>query len=171
MATHHDADGRVEVEPHHRPRTAALSAWREGKDLPWVSLDTSGAKPGCSYGRGKFSLARRMVPPRKTKAGTRLARAMSCIKSRAAAPSDGEHREPPEIQQYQKHRIAGKGHGREPAVQGITSSPQGGMCLQPAQQCFISFRCHAIPSLKNRCSDSFPHQTAQAWNPCAGRAG
>ena len=30
---------------------------------------SSGVKPGCSYGRGKFSLARRSVPPRKTKAG------------------------------------------------------------------------------------------------------
>ena len=43
--------------------------------MPWVSLGTSGVKPGCSYGRGKFSLARRSVPPRKTKAGTKTARA------------------------------------------------------------------------------------------------
>ena len=27
------------------------------------------------------------------------------------------------------------------------------------------------PSLKNRCPDSFQHQTARAWNLCAGRAG
>ena len=36
------------VPGHTIPRTAALSAWREGQELPWVSLDTSGTKPGCS---------------------------------------------------------------------------------------------------------------------------
>ena len=78
-------DAVVIVATHTAASTAALRAGREGKDLPWVSLGTSGVKPGCSYGRGKFSLARRSVPPRKTKAGTKTARAMSCIKSKAAA--------------------------------------------------------------------------------------
>ena len=63
--------------------TAALSAWREGKDWPRVSFSTSGVKPGCSYGRGKLSFLRSRVPPRKTNPGTRMARAMHCMKSRA----------------------------------------------------------------------------------------
>ena len=59
-----------------------------------------------------------------------------------------EQPEPPDIQQHQQQRVAGKGHGRQPAVQGDHQLFQGGAGLQPAQQGLVAFRGHGIPPSK-----------------------
>ena len=146
---HHDADGRVEVEPHH-PEDGGTEcvAGRAGIAVGLLRYQRHEARLLIRAGEVEPRPQDGPQPERQTRNENGPGNDLHKIKS-AAAPSDGEHCEPPEVEQYQKHRIADKRHEGEPAVEQDDALPQGGMSFEPVCQFFISFRCHAIPSLRD----------------------
>nr|DAU60885.1 MAG TPA: hypothetical protein [Caudoviricetes sp.] len=145
---HPDADGGVEVEPHH-PKDGGAQSVAGGAGIAAGALRDEGDKARLLIRAGKVESGPQegAHPERQPRHKDGPGDDLHKIKS-AAAPPDTEHRKPPEVEQQKERRIADEGHEGEPAVEQDDALPEGGMPLEPVGQLLVSFRCHGASSLR-----------------------
>ena len=174
-AHHHAARSGVEIQPHRRQHGGAQRV-AGGHGVSTALLCYQRGKAGLLVGAGEVqpTAQQRAAPehqPRyKDGAGDEHHKVQ-----RGLLLGEEQPREP-DVQQAQQHRIAHKGHQRQPPVQKNDQPLYGRMGAEPVIDGLILF-CGQSSSppvgtdIRNRCPDSFPHQRAPEWNPCADTAG